>query len=330
MTPQTLLSKMAQELDINKSTFESNQEWVQRVVLSACGAWLLHMLTSNESSQLSIAFAKGKLKEKLSAYLYLFHYLINTSEELIDNLAEYIINVYSLSGCVLRTPHYIHQAVEKIVFTDGIGWVRSPISYEKYSFSGLGLYTVCDDESGKYNDLFNTFGLSTEETPVSVLNKLIKKRHWQSVIIGSSREYLNVYRKYGEGYYSAKQQCNDAVLLAREQSEYSFRYILVHKDTQYELQPWEQEESYQEYIALALMKQHSSLNAKVTVDEELMKLELGYSLPIPEETFLRLYAWPHSLDDLRNRWLFSFAPVTYPAIKNRLSYLGFDVKEEQP
>lgn len=330
MTPQTLLSKMAQELDINKSTFESDQEWVQRVVLSACGAWLLHMLTSNESSQLSITFAKGKLKEKLSAYLDLFHYSINTSEELIDNISEYIFSVYGLSGWVYRTPYYIHQAIEKTVLTGGIEWVRSPVSFEKYSFSGLGLYAACDDESGKYNDLFNTCGLFAEETPASILNKLIKKRHWQPVTIGSSREYLNVYRKYGEGYYSSKHPYNDAVLLAREPSEYNFRYILVHKDIQYELQPWEQEESYQEYLALVLMKQHSSLNAKVTIGEELMKLKLSHSLPIPEETFLRLYAWPHSLDDLRNRWFFSFTPATYPAIKNRLSYLGFDVKEEQP
>jgi hypothetical protein len=330
MTPQTLLSKMAQEFDINKSTFESDQEWVQRVVLSACGAWLLHMLTSSESSQLSIVFAKDKLKEKLSAYMDLFHYSNNISEVLIDNIAEYILRVYSLSGWVYRTPYHIHRAVEKTVFTGGIEWVRSPVSFEKYSFSGLGLYTACDDESGKHNDLFNICGLSAEETPASVLKKLIKKRHWQPVTIGSSREYLNVYRKYGEGYYSAKQPYSDTVILAREHSEYNFRYILVHKDTQYELQPWEQEESYQEYVALALMKQHSFLNAKVSIGEELTKLELSHSLPSPEEALLQLYAWPHSLDDLRNRWFFSFAPVTYPVIKSRLSYLGFDVKEEQP
>ena len=329
MTPQALLSMMAQELGINKSAFESDQEWAQRVVLSACGAWLLHMINSNENSKLSISFAKTKLKEKLNAYLDLFNYSDNVSEELVDNISEYIIRIYGLSGWIYRTPYNIHLAAEKIEFSDGIEWVRSPVSFEKYSFSGLGLYTVCEDESGKYDDLFNTYGLSGQETPAKVFGKLIKKRYWKSVVSGPTREYLNVHRKYGEGYYSAKQPSNNDVLLAREHSEYSFRYILIHKNAQYELQPWEQEECYQEYVALALMKQNGSLFAKVTTSEELLKLELSHSLPIQEETFLRLYAWPHSLDDLRNRWLFSITPKTYPPIKNRLSYLGFDVKEER-
>ncbi|MDD4753784.1 MAG: hypothetical protein PHT78_11165, partial [Desulfitobacteriaceae bacterium] len=132
-------------------------------------------------------------------------------------------------------------------------------------------------------------------------------------------------------YYSIEYTYKNGVLLAREQLENSFihkyKYKLIDQDSQYEFQAWEQEESYHNYVALALMKQRSSLNVKATVDKQLVALQLSHILPDQEEAFLRLYSWPKSFNYLENRWSFLLTPMVYPAIKERLKCLGFNVTE---
>lgn len=333
MTPQTVLSMIADELRIEKSCFESDWEWKERVILSACGAWLLHILANSNEFKMSVNSAKNKIKEKLGAYLDLFFpfEINNINEKLISNIADYIVEKYCAAGCLYRTPYYIYLAVETIRLVDGLEWIRSPVSIEGCSFSGLGIYRKHINKQCCYEDLYRVYGLPVQDTPTTILERFVTKLNRCPRQNNSTCEYLNVYRKYGENYYSIEPPYKEGILLAREPLENSSlrKYKLIDQDSQYEFQAWEQEESYHNYVALALMKQRSSLNVKATVDKQLVALQLSHILPDQEEAFLRLYSWPKSFNCLENRWSFSLTPMVYPAIKERLKYLGFYVMEVQ-
>ncbi|MEN6460640.1 MAG: hypothetical protein ABFC94_04620 [Syntrophomonas sp.] len=331
MSPQTLLITMSHEIGIEKSQFESEYEWTQRVILSACSAWFLNMLRGSEGSNFSIFRIKNKIYEKLSAYLELFSLTTEFTTNLMEDIVEYIFNTHALAGSFYHYPNYICPATEKFNVAFGVKWVRSPIISRKYIYSGLGTYSLCEDKKDEEEilngSLYATYGLPPKK-PAEIMEKIVKRSQWRPLNGSSTREFLHVFRRFGDGYYTTNKPSTHDVLLSREQSDHSYRYILVNNKAQYDLQSWEQEESYHEYIALALINKYQQLQANVTIDDKLINLELNYTLPNPEESFLRLYAWPFSLKELENRWRFSIAPAIYPAIKHRLCHLGFVLKEE--
>jgi len=322
---------MAHELGIEKSQFESEYEWTQRIILSACSAWFLNILRGSEGSNLSISRAKNKIYEKLSAYLELFSHATEFTPNLMEDIVKYIFNTHASTGSFYHYPNYICPATEKLNIAFGVEWVRSPIIPKKYIYSGLGTYISREDKKGEEDilnaSLYATYGLPLER-PAEIMEKLIKRSQWRPLNDSSAREFLQVFRRYGDRYFTTNKPSTDDVLLSREQSNHGYRYILVNNKAQYDLQSWEQEENYHEYIDLALINKYQQLQAIVSIDDKRMNFELNYTLPNPEESFLRLYAWPYSLEELENRWRFSIAPAIYPAIKHRLCHLGFVLKEE--
>jgi hypothetical protein len=328
MSTLALIEEMTQELGIKKSKGESEIDWINRIVLSACSAWLLGIIKETESSYLTVSFVKSRITEKASAYLELFHCDIKSPDNLTKEIVDYVFDTHASAGSFYHKPNLIYPAVEKVNTAFEVEWCRCPDNPLKYSFSGLGTYNIHTDRLSVDNDsLFFVYCLQSWK-PIEVIDQLINKRKWRLLTESASREFLHIYRRCGEGYYTSKQPDISGVLLAKEQIEYNTHYILINNGSQYDLQPWEQEECYHEYLALAIMNKHQQLQAEVCLSDELIKLELNYALPLTEERFLRLYAWPHSIDDLKNRWIFTMAPPIYPAVKCRLNHLGFLVKEE--
>lgn len=327
MSPDTLLLEMSQELGIKKARIESEDEWKQRIILSAGSAWLLESIRSAVS--LSVTQIRSKLSDKVSAYFELFQPDITALENTIKDLVDYIYNVHTASGSFYHKAYYIYPAKEQVNNCCGIKWYRAPMYPLKQLFSGMGTYTMNTKREAEEppERLFSNYLLPSEK-PDEILNQLIKKRQWRAQTITTSREFLNVFRQYGEGYYTAKPLNVDDITLSKELTEHGSRYILVHRDLQYDIRQWEQEEGIHEYVALTLMQKYQQLNVQACVDNNLVKINLNYALPGPEESFLRLYAWPNSLSSLNDRWNFWLTPDIYPVIKNRLHHLGFIVMEE--
>lgn len=327
MTPNDLLTILAQEMGIEKSKLESESNWKQRIILSTCSVWLLNLLRRNEDHYLSIVNIKDKVHEKLTAYIELFTLSSYNTLFQTEDIIKYLYETHESAGSFYHLPYNILPAREKHNFAFGVEWVRSPLIPKKYTYSGLGAYSLCEYTEKDKNNLYATYGLPSDN-PQEIMKKILKRKKWRQFNDSSTREYLHIFRRFGDGYYTNSRPITNDIIISREQYDYGYRYMLVNNEIQYDLQDWEQEEFYQEYIALALINKYQKLQANVIVDDKLINLELNYALPVPEEIFLRLYAWPCSFEKLKDRWHFSITPVIYPAIKKRLSFLGFELREE--
>lgn len=328
LAPDVLLSRMDNELGISQSPMESKQEWTGRLLLSACSAWFLEGLSNTTSKGISISHIKKKLTEKASSYLEIFHQDIKNHDELSSTIAEYIYNTHLVCSSFYHKSYQVLRAQELTRTCFSVKMCRCPYHPHGHFFSGLGAYNVAPNQSrsGDLEQLFADYHLP-QQRPGELLERICSNRKWQPYTEGEYREFLNIHRKSGESYYTSKHPESDGILPARESNEFGYRYLLTTKESISELQTWEQEEWFHQYAALAVMCTRQTQMANVVSDGKLARLSLDYALPLPEENFLRMYAWPKSLNQLSDRWNFWIAAPVYPLFRARLRHLGFDITE---
>jgi len=319
---------MDSELGIPQSSMESEKAWAGRLLFSACSAWFLEGLSSAGSKGVSVSRIKKKLNEKVSAYLELFQQNLSDQDALVSTLVEYIYGVHLACGSFYHKAYQVFPAKEIVRTCFGAMMHRCPHRPSKHLFSGLGAYTVAADQSlaGDLEQLFADYHLPPQR-PRKLLEQICANRKWRQYADSMSMEFLNIHRKSGESYYTSKHPNINGILLAREPSEFGYRYLLITRESISELQTWEQEEWYHQYAALAVICTQQPLAANVVSDGNLVRISLDYALPVPEENFLRMYAWPDSLNQLSDRWNFWIAVPVYPLFRARLRHLGFDIME---
>lgn len=336
MTPVSLLEEMAHALGINRAEGERQASWTQRVILSACSAWLLLIIRHPPArpEDLSIISLKSRLREKAAAYFQAFKELMAEAavmDDFDEKLTEALFDIHEKAGSFYHKPHYIFPAPEMVHIALGIQWHRNPSDPLCYRYSGAGAYVPCqhmetEAQKGDVTALYAAFNLLCE-SPSAMLKRLMKKRSPVPANMPAAAEYLNVFRQSREKEYGTRRAKGIDVLLARERVEGRDRYWLIHNEGFYELQPWEQEAGYHRYAELAILAQHKRLSAEARNAGSVVHLALSWRLPAPEERFLRFFAWPPSLLELENRWRYIVATPIYPMIRHRLIELGHEIEE---
>ena len=323
MNASDWLDGIGRDMGIHKSPWEKRFQYEQRVLLSYASIWMLTSL-HDADGMVSVKHVSEATERRLGAILDFFPEYQNIS---IANTVEHIWNTHIANGNVYHKAYRAMPPRLKLIGNSQVSIVRGMKLEMPVSMSGLTPFIQLEAE---YQEVWDEFQLP-EQTPQQILNSLWKRGQHYPFAPMKNCEYLNLYRKDRETYYSPQRPTGNEMTIMRANREDGGRdYALVYDGEMCRLTDDAQRLRFHEYARVALMNQHEPQKVLCRISDKLVRIDFKYRLPETELRFLRLIAWPESIDLLNEKWTFNMHPALWAMYKERLNFLGYrmEVKDD--
>lgn len=312
--------EIGEQMGIWEDDRETDLPFCCRVILSALSSWMLTTVGGADQS-VSIVRLQQMIKEKLAGYLLLLPMDIQINSE---EIAETIYNLLLENGAFYHFQYNVRPAPRKLIGCGDVSLIRGMIPEEKAYFSGFAPFAM---ESLAEETLTEDFMLWPLDGPATI--DLVWKR---SIPVDSSvnpDEYLNIERTSGR-YFTGRRNPDWPFTLARKREfglicGYEY-YIFMEKEVR-RISIEYQQASVHEYVRLAMMNRIRKQVVNARIGKHIVLIEFGYLLPAPDLRFMKFISWPVDMVNMRDDFRFMLHPAVWPAIRNRLLSLGYEVHE---
>ncbi|MBR3044779.1 MAG: hypothetical protein IKG82_00305 [Oscillospiraceae bacterium] len=329
-----LLEAVAKGLSIKQGDTESTASYASRLIYSAVGRLMLAALHDRierepgDEDMVSVMHLKQKSKDILRAYIKMYpHYL---SIEDVDQLIEYIYDVYAASGQMYHTSYYVSPAAYKMASNNHAALYRGLSLNIPVHMSGLGVWNPTEIE-GAPDEIREMFCLS-ELTLEQQWNQLLSQAKWAQSELSDGVQYLNTH-SFRKGYWLDQPEKNVQISVARIGMTGTETYYLyrIEERALYlsQIPSWMTEENGQYQIMNAcLFAQNTLPPIRVRNDGCIVHLQISYILPPAENTLLHLYSWPASYTNIPDNFSRIMCTEIYQALKPVYEAIGFQFQEE--
>lgn len=306
MSVRQFMEQIGHELQIHPADHETDEQYLQRVVLSAASYWMLTAIHGGDG-QISIQRIKRAAHSRLTAFVQLCPELVGLD---VDAMTEYLYRIHVENGSFYHTPNQVRPIRRRLIGDADCAFVRGMLPEEPVSFSGMAPYV---NASAELYDLSQSFDLPAQ-SPVEILAMLWKRGVPHPFVNDGTYETLHGER--------VTRQISRAVL-RKPHDGAGFDFYLL--DGQHFCRiPGESNLHYlMDYAQLAM----ESSSARATIRPHLVSISFVTRLPAPDLRFLRYAAWPDSINGLYHVWRFSLAPDIWPIYRERLQFLDYAVEE---
>ena len=308
------------EMGILKDCSETDLSFCCRVMLSALSKWVLTTVGGVEQS-VSIVRIQHVIEEKLASYLKV---LPIESTITFDDVGEMIYKTLLENGAFYHVQYNVQPVSHKLIRCGKASLIRGLMPEEKACFSGFAPFALESAEKENLTDAFMLWSLGGNETIDLV---------WRRSIPVDGRvdidEFLNIERISGKYYTNRKNPNWPFTMGRRRQTENLYNhdyYILIGTEVR-RIPSDYQEASIHEYTRLAMMNKIKKQVVTASISEHIVQVEFSYLLPTPDLRFVRYISWPASISNMKDDFNFMLHPAVWPAIKERLISLGYEVHE---
>ena len=334
-----LIFSIRKQLDIPKS---ADNDWICQIVYSSAGEMALASLWDHyeNSEAVSVQHFKRRVSQLFDAYIGLYPALSYTFPEDRTNLVDEIYSIYLRNGFFYHSPFHISPALPANASVGNLVLHRGHSPDAKLLMSGLGFYSV--QPTFDERSVVNMFGLQ-EITFDSYLSELLLCGEWESVVWPENTEYLRLDPPFRWGYWQNTPVSDGRISLARygDPNKVFVLYRFHNGNYQQKAIPewrirdyFSNDGGHEEYrrIATALLQRYDTLpHIKVSFDNQMVEIKLGYRLPPAEEAFFKLYSWPLRYDfTAKTPQVFTrkMAKQVFPIFRHTLETLGYCFMEE--
>ena len=315
------LLAIGQDMGILPGKGETEDHYVERVILSAGARWMLTAV-HNETEKVSIESVKKITQEKIDNYLEIAHYESAPDVQVIINC---LYDTLLANGMFYHEQYNVRPVRNREIKTGTVSFIRGLLPEENTHFSGMAPYLPGGGDD-VLADEFMLWQSNGEET---------LKMAWLRSSPQSSDteigEYLRADHQMYQKFYDTRRHDQAEITLGRTRKSdaHGFEYYMIKGDEIRRLTDDYINASVHAYVTLAIVNEQRKQSAHAKITKELVELELGYLLPEPDARFLRFVSWPETLQKLSNsRFKVSLHPRVWPIIQDRLNFLGFAVEEQ--
>ena len=313
--------EIGKDLGILPSKQETEDHYLERVILSAGAKWMLTAVY-NETEKVSIENVKKTAREKIESYLKIIDH---PSIHDVQTIANYLYDVLLANGMFYHEQYYARPVRNREIGIDGVSFIRGLLPEENARFSGMSPYIP----GGGKKELAKEFMLWKSNGEETIRNAWLRSSPQdEHTVIG---EYLRTNREGKQLYYDTHRHDHAEITMGRtRKSDISgFEHYIINGN---EIRRFTDDyvgASVHEYVRLAIVNSQMKQKVLAKIDKDLVNIHIGYLLPKPDMRFLRFVSWPDQLQDLReSQFQVSLHPRIWPVVKERLIFLGFAVEEQ--
>ncbi len=299
---------------------ESQEAFIQRVILSAVSKWMLTSVYSGDGKT-SVVNIRNTAREKVNAFLE-----IAAMQTIVEpeTVVEHIYDTLLKNGMFYHQQYYVMPVENQLIGHGKIAIIRGLLPDEHAFFSGLAPCTTAkqNDDIAEEFDLWN---MDATET-ISLV--------WENSARTSGElhieEWLHLNRKDTEPYYIEKRRDQNNITLGRSRksmipNDYLY-YIVRGKEIRRITEDY-LESSIQDHVRVAIMNASRPQKIWYRNDNGKTTIRIGYLPSRSEVRVIRLIAWPEDLRHLDNPFNISVYPDLFPVLENRFRFLGYQMEE---
>ena len=299
---------------------ETQESFIQRVVLSAASRWMLTSLFIGDGAT-SVEKVRSSLKEKTTAFLELAS-LQDTMD--IESIAGYIYDTLLSNGMFYHMQYYVRPAAAQLIGQGEIALLRGILPEERAFFSGLA---PCVAAQGNDNleDAFDLWDKNGKDTI-----ELAWERSEKTIGEVQIEEWLNLHRREMEPYYLGKRRDQNSITLGRTRNSITpnnHEYYLIRGKEIRRISEEYKEIAMHDNIRVALMNNihpqrvlYKKFNGKID-------LEIGYLPARHDVRFMKLITWPENLAHINRPFRMSVHSDVFPLLESRFRRLGYQMEE---
>ena len=311
---------MGKSMNIYAAPSESEKQYLERIILSAVSKWMLTAVY-NGYPRVSVKSIRTKAGEKMEAYLNIIGYKDLDIQTFLDNIYDTLLE----NGMFFHEPDYVWPVPHRDIGFGDCSIVRGMLPEENVSFSGMAPFVVGDGTSNLSND-FMLWSKNGEETIRTAWNRSSLQSEKTEI-----SEYLKLNPTEHSQYYSFKRNDQADITMGRaaRNDTHGYNYFLIRNKEIRRMPDDYINASIHQYVRLAIVNQHNQRSVYAIISSNLVKIQIGYYLPVPDARLLRLISWPVSLQQFNEtNFHAQMHPSLWPAMKERLRFLGYAVEEK--
>ena len=295
-----LLSKIAQEYNIQRGSQESESKWKARVVYSFLGQTGYASLFDKQENlePASITHFKRRVQSTLEHLLAMYPELKGYFTD-AESLADEIYSILYSTGCIYHEQYRLSPCLRKRIQLGAHSFFRGQSLDEKKWISGLGCYSVnrektdVADNALSLLDMFMIPTRSLSETWEDIITSAL----FRPVESDIDLEFLRTVPPFKTGYWSNQAETTGQIALARTKTSGERMYYLYRmnrgKLNLSQLPAWMTEGYEYRRIAAACLYSRGTLpETEIQSDGAIASIKIGYLYPPAELNLLKLYSWP--------------------------------------
>lgn len=312
---------MGRDMGILPGKKETEDHFMERVILSAGAKWMLTAV-HNETGKVSIERIKKTAQEKIESFLKIAHFEEPPDVQMIIN------SMYDMlleNGMFYHEQFYVRPVRHREIQIGDATFIRGLLPEEQACFSGMAPFWP----GGGNGSLADEFMLWPKDGEETVRTAWIRS----SPQAGDTEieEYLVADHQKYQRYYDVRRRDQAEITLGRTRRSdtHGYEYYMIRDGEIRRLTDDYVNATVHAYVTLAIVNGQRKQEAHAKISRELAEVEIGYPLPKPDARFLRFVSWPETLQNLpESRFKVSLHPQMWPVIRDRLSFLGFEVEEQ--
>ena len=315
------LFTIGQDMNILPGKGETEDHYVERVILSASARWMLTAIHNGED-KVSVESVKRMAQEKIESYLEIVDHPSSIDVQTVVNC---LYDTLLTNGMFYHEQYNVRPVRKREIGIGDVSFIRGLRPEENVHFSGMAPY-ILGGGNADFADEFMLWKRNREETIQSAW-KHSSPQDGQ-IVIG---EYLRADHQMYQKYYDTRRHDQAEFTLGRTRKSdvHGFEYYLIRGNEIRRLTDDYVYASVHAYVTLAIVNGQRKQSVLAKVGRNLVDLEIGYLLPEPDARFLRFVSWPDNLQSISSsRFMISMHPRIWPVVRDRLNFLGFAVEEQ--